>query len=279
MDITGGWYKVKVDLEALLDLLFNLSPEQHYEFDSLVALDDMNALGYLRNFPHLGCLACSIDKSSLTSFSKGGAVLDPAFADSRLDYALLPAACYKIYLDRRGQHLDTAEIVGCIAKCFRHEDKPIDAFRAVNFTMKEFVCVGGNDDVSQHLGDGQERIKLLLDMLEIDFSLELASDPFFDVTSSTATLAKLMPTKQEIIYGGHAIASLNFHRNYFGEKFDIQCRGEFANTGCVAFGLERWISMFKEIYPSARAALATLDHVTAAITQHRTASLSSYGGG
>ena len=39
-----------------------------------------------------------------------------------------------------------------------------------------------------------------------------------------------------------AIASLNFHRTFFGERFDIRHpAGDPVCTGCVAFGLERWL--------------------------------------
>jgi hypothetical protein len=40
---------------------------------------------------------------------------------------------------------------------------------------------------------------------------------------------------------GLAIGSVNFHRNYFGEAFGISREGKEAFSGCVAFGIERWI--------------------------------------
>ena len=58
------------------------------------------------------------------------------------DVALLPATCYKIYLGLKGQQLDGARVESCIARCFRHEDKALDSYRAFNFTMKEYVYLG-----------------------------------------------------------------------------------------------------------------------------------------
>jgi hypothetical protein len=56
-------------------------------------------------------------------------------------------------------------------------------------------------------------------------------------------MQKLDPVKTEMVFENRlAIGSVNFHRNYFGEAFDIQCGGEAAFSGCVAFGVERWIA-------------------------------------
>jgi hypothetical protein len=50
------------------------------------------------------------------------------------------------------------------------------------------------------------------------------------------------PTKQEAIFDGHlAIASVNLHQDHFGRTYDIRQSGDYAYTGCVAFGLERWV--------------------------------------
>jgi len=56
-------------------------------------------------------------------------------------------------------------------------------------------------------------------------------------------MQRLFPQKEELVYGGSvAIGSLNFHRNFFGERCRITADdGQPAYTGCVAFGLERWM--------------------------------------
>ena len=61
-------------------------------------------------------------------------------------------------------------------------------------------------------------------------------------------MQKLFPQKEEMVYGRSlAIASLNFHRNFFGERCGIRTAdGEPAFTGCVAFGIERWLHALLE---------------------------------
>ena len=99
----------------------------------------------------------------------------------------------------------------------------------------------------------------LFAQLGIRADCEEANDPFFDSGSPVARLSALTPTKRELVFDGHAVSSLNYHRNYFGEKFEIRLNGEFAHTSCVAFGLERWISMLKDHFGDARRALAALE--------------------
>jgi hypothetical protein len=259
MNITGNWYQVRRDLEAVLDALFQLPPEDFIEFDSLLSVEELDALGYVRNFPHLTCLMCAVDEADRKLFSGGEKSISHAYSPSSTSMSLLPATCYKVYLDLKGQALPAPRVVGCIARCFRHEDKPLDHYRGFNFTMKEYVCLGAADDAKRHLEKGSAAVDRLMQALDIPFSYEVASDPFFDMSGSVATFANISPTKREVTFDGHAVASLNYHRNYFGRKFDISLDDAAIHSSCVAFGLERWIAMLGERFGDpgrARAALA-----------------------
>ena len=56
---------------------------------------------------------------------------------------------------------------------------------------------------------------------------------------------KLEPVKRELMFEQRlAIGSTNFHRQHFGEAFSVQRDGEAAFSGCIAFGMERWLSTF-----------------------------------
>ncbi|MBA3773793.1 MAG: hypothetical protein H0X13_15280 [Ramlibacter sp.] len=261
MNITGNWYYVRRDLETVLDALFQLPPEDYIEFDSLLNVEELDALGYVRNFPHLTCLMCAVDEGDHKLFSGGKKSLSHAYSPSSTSMGLLPATCYKVYLDLRGQTLPAPRVVGCIAKCFRHEDKPLDHYRGFNFTMKEYVCLGSADCAKRHIEKGSAVVDRLMQALDIPFSYEVASDPFFDMASSVATFAQILPTKREVTFDGHAVASLNYHRNYFGRKFNISLSDTPIHSSCVAFGLERWIAMLRERFGDpgqARAVLADL---------------------
>ena len=49
MIIEKQWHQVKNVLQAKLDSTFSVAPDATTEFDSLLALDEINALGYVRN--------------------------------------------------------------------------------------------------------------------------------------------------------------------------------------------------------------------------------------
>ena len=142
MIIEKQWHQVKTVLQGKLDDIFSIAPDATTEFDSLLAHEEINALGYVRNFPHLTCVMCSIEQGELLGFARGQRKLDQDFKALVADVALLPATCYKVYLGLQGQHLDEARVESCIARCFRHEDKALDRYRAFNFTMKEYVYLG-----------------------------------------------------------------------------------------------------------------------------------------
>jgi hypothetical protein len=84
-------------------------------------------------------------------------------------------------------------------------------------------------------------------------TVETATDPFFDPNGARTVMQKLFPVKEEFLFGGDlAIASVNFHRNFFGEKCRIgRPDGSAAYTGCVAFGIERWLAALGEHFGGA----------------------------
>ena len=72
--------------------------------------------------------------------------------------------------------------------------------------------------------------------------------------------------KEELLCGDLAIASLNFHRNFFGERCGIQlASGGPAFTGCVGMGLERWIHVLQQRHGAS--ALAVVKQEADRLTQ------------
>lgn len=258
MHVHGEWCEVKRDLQIALNTIFNIPASNHHEFDSLISVNDLEELGYSRNFPHLTCMLCSISPELHQEFSDGKRDVGSIINNGNIRFGLLPATCYQVYLDHRDSEIINEDVIGCEARCYRFEDKAIDSFRGYNFTMKEFVYLGNPNGAASHVNNGMLLISRLLDHLGIAHVTETASDPFFDTSSSTATFSKIAPTKTEIVFDGHAIASLNIHRTYFGKKFHITIDGNPISTSCVAFGIERWISMLQIVFETPSRAKAAL---------------------
>ncbi|HTZ44505.1 MAG TPA: hypothetical protein VMB79_11650 [Jatrophihabitans sp.] len=218
-------------------------------YPTLLPVDQLTALDYWDNFPHLALLATGAAPESygqLTAASAGGfapGLLAPA------EYALPSAACYAAYLHLGDSVVPAAHKVTTVATCFRRESHFEGLRRLLSFTMREIVCVGEREQALAHLDAFKARLAGFAERLGLPLSIEVASDPFFDPDASRSLMAQLFPVKQEFVCrternpDGLAIASVNFHRNFFAERCRITTEdGELAFTSCVAFGLERWLS-------------------------------------
>lgn len=218
-------------------------------YPPLVPVAELERIDYFRNFPHLALLGTGLTGEAITRY--GGAGLPgpsvPAAELADPVYALPSAACYQVYFDLAGQQLDQTRKVTTVATCFRREEHYDGMRRLLGFSMREVVCIGSRDAVRDHLSSYKELLTGYFAALGLPVKRAPAADPFFEsgaAGGARAVMAQLFPVKEELLYDGSlAIASINFHRNFFGERCDIRTAdGSPAYTGCVAFGIERWIS-------------------------------------
>ena len=216
-------------------------------YPALMNVCDLASVDYFRNFPHMAVMATGIAPEALAEQGACGCDLQEVPAGDLLQarYALPSAACFNVYLHLRGAVLDAPFLVTTGANCFRREDHYDGLRRLLGFYMREIVCVGEREAVLDHIAISEQRLRDFTDALGLPVQIVPSSDPFFDPAGARGIMAQLFPVKQEVVFGDDlAIASLNHHRNFFGERCDIRtaAAGEHAHSGCVAFGLERWIS-------------------------------------
>ena len=235
---------------------------EEHRFPTFIAAKDLARLDYFKSFPHLVTFPVVLDDApeNLARFSQGtpmdetGAVTLTGIAPIR--EVLTPAACYHFYALLQGRSLGHATYLTTRAGCFRRETHYLPLQRQWNFSMREIVCLGTADEVKAFLQTYRERLEAFFAGIGLPVEWEAATDPFFNPRSNPKyLLQKLDPVKHEMIYRGGgregeglAIGSINFHRNYFGEAFGIRRAGEEAFSGCIAFGLERWIFAFLDRY-------------------------------
>jgi seryl-tRNA synthetase len=163
--------------------------------------------------------------------------------------ALQPAVCYHVYAAHADTTLSATRVVSVCGTCWRNEQSgfaPLERARA--FTMRETVCLGSASDVAAFRARGFTAVSDLALRLGLRARVEQATDPFFAAgTRGRALLQRVRALKHEImlpIGGGRstAAASLNDHAGFFGAAFAIKLAdGMTAATGCVAFGVERWL--------------------------------------
>ncbi|WP_199566690.1 class-II aminoacyl-tRNA synthetase family protein [Streptomyces triticagri] len=235
--------------------------ERRYPF--LLQPEDLDSIDYYDNFPHLGLAATAADPARLEKArtqSAGPTAALPASVLNDARLALPSAACYAVYFDLRGRTLESdGALFTTVATCFRNEDRYEGLRRLLGFSMREIVFVGKAEGAKAHLTQAKELVLGLAARLGLDASTEVATDPFFDRNGSRATMQKLFPVKEEFVVDGLAIGSVNYHRNFFGDRCGIRVpSGEQAHTSCLAFGLERWVHVLVNRFGDADTAAEAL---------------------
>jgi seryl-tRNA synthetase len=220
-----------------------------YRVPTFISARDLNKLDYFRSFPHLVTFPVALDcaDDNLRRFKDGeplahdGSVRLTSLAP--VEDVLTPAACYHFYVQWADAVLTERQVLTTCATCFRREAhyKPLE--RQWNFSMREVVCLGTSDEVKEFLAAFQARLTAFFAAIGLPIDWCTATDPFFDTTSNPRYVMQLLaPVKTEMVFGGElAIGSVNFHHSFFGETFNITRGSEPAYSGCVAFGMERWV--------------------------------------
>jgi len=213
-------------------------------FPPLTPVAHLARVDYFLNFPQLASAAATLRPTSFPSLARGGAELHVLDSDTLADtcYVLPSAACYPVYAHLAGRTLADSERITTVQQCFRNETSYEGLARLRSFTMREIVCVGSHESVKRFLAGHKQWIRCFAEAVDVALSVQTATDPFFDASGSRATMQRLFPVKEEFLYEGSvAVASVNFHRNFFAERWAIRTAdGQHAFSGCVAFGLERW---------------------------------------
>ncbi|WP_315780657.1 MULTISPECIES: amino acid--[acyl-carrier-protein] ligase [unclassified Bradyrhizobium] len=220
-------------------------------FPPVMSRAQLEKSGYLKSFPNLlGCV-CGLHGTerdihdAVARFDRGG---DWTTSLSPADLVLSPAACYPVYpiaasrgaLPVGGLRFDVA------ADCFRREpSRHLD--RLQSFRMREYVCIGTPDDVSEFRDRWMVKAQAIARDLGLSFRVDHASDPFFGrVGQIKAVSQKQQSLKFELLVPLRseeqptACMSFNYHREHFGTTWGISdAGGAPAHTGCVAFGMDR----------------------------------------
>lgn len=209
---------------------------------------DLEKFDVYKNFPHLVFAATPLDVADAPPEPTDGSL---AASDlQQADFGLPHATCYGAYLYFEGSHVPAETTVTLLNRCFRHETHYAGLRRLLSFQMREIVAIGSYEHTQEIISRLTERIMKFATELSLNPRKVEATDPFFRKDDGRALLQKLSPLKYEFLVDDLAISSVNIHRNFFGERCGIKVSGtdEYAFTGCVAFGLERWLAVLTNRY-------------------------------
>jgi seryl-tRNA synthetase len=115
--------------------------------------------------------------------------------------------------------------------------------------MREIIVLGTRSQVEDVRQALIGRVADLVTALDLDASIDAATDPFFAagdegrrLMQQAAALKHELQMPVDATGRTIATASFNHHHDYFGTRFLITLPdGSTAHSGCVAFGLERWV--------------------------------------
>ncbi|MEU3135242.1 hypothetical protein AB0935_24355 [Streptomyces sp. NPDC007027] len=237
------------------------APEFRYPF--LMRCQDLDRFDYYDNFPHLGLTATRLDPERVgPMLAEASRPVDriPTDVMEPSGFALPSAACYAIYVDLAGTAVPAEGTTRTtVGTCFRNENHYDGLQRLLGFSMREIVFVGPEDSAKNHLQRAKDAVLALCTELGLEVRVEAATDPFFDKNSGKAKMQRLFPVKEEFVVEGLAIGSVNYHRNFFGERCAIQAGDTTAHTSCLAFGLERWVHTLTQRFGGVAAAVSAVE--------------------
>jgi len=244
---------------------------QEYRFPTFIAAAELDRVDYFRSFPHLATFPACLDpdEANLDTFCRDEPVRGDGVvqltAVAPVSDVLTPAACYHLYVHHQGAGFDTPRYFTTTNTCFRREAHYRPLERLWSFTMREIVCMGDRDEVHAFLTEASAVVDAIVSNLGLAARWTPASDPFFRApTNPKSLMQKIDPTKQEMVFDGRlAIASANFHHDHFGRAFGITrttaTGAEQVHSGCVAFGIERWLAALAHTFGPAPARWPDLD--------------------
>ncbi|MDX2293524.1 MULTISPECIES: hypothetical protein [Streptomyces] len=230
----------------------------------LLAAADLARLDYFRNFPHLGVSAGRFAPDAYDALAAGRPPGDRPLEPT--GYVLPSATCYGLLLSLEGADVGADGLrISAAGRCFRNETHYDGLRRLWGFHMREVVYLGTKDGALEHLERGGAFIQETAERLGLVLTRATADDPFYDKGGSRARLMALDPVKHEYSApDGTAIASVNRHRNFFGERLGIRAGDHGpAYSACVAFGVERWVHALLLAHGGPEQALDRLRAVTA----------------
>lgn len=224
-------------------------------YPALLPIDAYQKTGYLRRSPQYAIFCCNTfeDFHKLEHLNRS---INEGKIDSVLkkpEFALSPSACFHTYLEYENQNLNQNSLFTFCQNVFRNEGRFnfIETGRLMDYHVREIVMIGSDEYVSSIRSQLMDDTIELLKCWNLCGTVVVASDPF--VMPKTQKLKKIQraeKTKYEVRLNcspNHkiSVASFNLHEQAFTQPFGIKVKGcENTVTGCIGFGIERWVLAF-----------------------------------
>jgi len=216
-----------------------------WHIPAMIESEVLMRCGYFDSMPHQLTATCFIDKEAFGD--KGTDKKDYSNSLRHDGYYLTPAACVHFYPMLEENNLRN-ELITTKARVYRHEDGNYESGKRLwDFTVREFVAVGTSEYVHNFLEDFKVKTEQVAKEFDSNIEIRLSNDHFYPSKCNMMKerIQKNNKMKYELVVSIDgkelALASFNFHGFHFSKSFNFDEEGEIV-SGCVGFGLERWIS-------------------------------------
>ncbi len=228
-------------------------------YPALIPATVLGRCGYFHSFPHAVSFVSHLveDFDRIEEFRRANAagnLVVPMGVLPTPEACLTPAVCYHAYQSLEGEKLRAGRVLTSVGKCFRYESKNMTGLdRLWDFTMREIIFIGNETWVNAQRQAAIDAVRAQMEEWDLEGTIETANDPFFPAAYASKTywqvrgdlkfeLRLTIEPKPDGEMRSLAVGSFNLHENFFGNTFDITADdGAPAFTGCVGWGLERWV--------------------------------------
>ena len=221
-----------------------------FNVPSTVNSDAIIKTGYIDKFTDIILMTSGISQEKIIDMKMHKANLSG-------ENFLSPTVCFRIFptirdiIKKNYESTNSTILITSRAQCFRNEIHVSNkSLRRLNeFSMREYIFVGSQKEISSHIELFKEIIKKILNKLLIDkYTIEEANDAFFiGAFRSSSKYQKLLKLKQEFVslVDNYPLSfiSMNYHKLTMLKAFDILnlIQDKYSNptSACIGFGLDR----------------------------------------
>lgn len=225
------------------------------QYPVLLPVEAYKKTGYLHNSPQYATFCCDA-RENISMLEALEENIDSEDIFQRLQkphYALSPSACFHTYLEYQNKKMEEMSVFTFKQNVFRNEGrlnyKQIGRLR--DYHVREIVFLGDNAFVTEKRNEAIQYSIELLKKWEMVGKILVASDPFvmpkmqkykkIQLLENSKYEIRLNVSEDEQI----SAASFNLHGTAFSYPFKISIsKVDEVVTGCVGFGLERWVIAF-----------------------------------
>jgi seryl-tRNA synthetase len=220
-----------------------------YHIPAMIGKEVLDKCGYFSSFPHHITRASFLKPEHYGQIIEGAEIGDECTCNSNMYFT--PAACLHFYPMVEGQTIDE-RIITTRSRVYRYEENRFDGkCRLWDFTVREIVFLGSTEFVAAKLDIFKTYATEFAERIGLSIQFEGASDHFYPgaknkVKGKLQLVNSLKDELKTLIDGEYvAIASFNTHGYHFSKPFNFDNGGKIV-SGCIGFGLERWVAALSE---------------------------------